>query len=41
MLLGAGEAEAAGSVGLVIGTLFEWSKPAVLRIDGLSACGSN
>lgn len=29
------------SMGLEMGTLLVWSTPAVLRIDGLSACGSN
>ena len=33
--------EAPASIGLDMGMLFVWSTPAVLRIDGLSAWGSN
>lgn len=33
--------DAPASIGFDIGTLFEWSTPAVLRMDGLSAWGSN
>lgn len=34
-LFGAGEAD--DSIGLDMGMLFEWSTPAVLRMEGLSA----
>lgn len=38
--LEAGE-EVPASMGFEMGTVLVWSKPAVLRIEGLSACGSN
>lgn len=41
LLLVVGAGEALDSMGLAIGILLEWSTPAVLRMEGLSACGSN